>query len=76
LLTGTLRNFSGLRQHAANETARRHQRLVIGPWTHARPTRASTKVGDVDFGPDAGFESDEAMIGSSSVTSTACKAIP
>ena len=63
LLTGTLRNFTGLREHAANETARRYQRLVVGPWTHARPTRASTKIGDVDFGAEGGFESDEAMIG-------------
>jgi len=57
LLNGTLRNFIGLRARAATETARRHQRIIIGPWTHARPTRNSTKVGDVDFGPEAGIES-------------------
>src|SRR5579862_4865203 len=49
LLTGTLRNFTGLRAHAATEQARRYQRLVIGPWTHARPTLQSTKIGDVDL---------------------------
>ena len=38
LLTGTLRNFTGLRARAASETARRHQRIIVGPWTHARPT--------------------------------------
>ena len=59
LLTGTLRNFSGLRAHAATEQARRYQRLVIGPWTHARPTLQSTKIGDVDFGPEAGLDSQE-----------------
>ena len=37
LLTGTLRNFTGLRAHAGTEHARRYQRLVVGPWTHARP---------------------------------------
>jgi hypothetical protein len=59
LLTGTLRNFTGLRAHAATDQARRYQRLVIGPWTHARPTLESTKIGDVDFGPDAGLDSQE-----------------
>ena len=63
LLTGTLRNFTGLRAHAATDQARRNQRLVIGPWTHARPTTATTAIGDVDFGPDAGFAADEAMLG-------------
>jgi len=59
LLTGTLRNFTGLRAHAASEQARRYQRLVIGPWTHARPTLQSTKIGDVDFGSQAGLDSQE-----------------
>ena len=61
LLTGTLRNFTGLRAHAATDQARRFQRLIIGPWTHARPTLQSTKIGDVDFGPDAGLDSQELM---------------
>src|SRR4029450_13741844 len=59
LLTGTLHNFPGLRPHAGTAQARQFQRIVIGPWTHARPTRATTKIGDVDFGPEAGFDSDE-----------------
>ena len=62
LLTGTLKNFSGLRAHAATDTARRFQRLVIGPWTHARPTSDTTAIGDVDFGPDAGFDAEAAML--------------
>ena len=59
LLTGTLRNFAGLHAHAATEQARRYQRLIIGPWTHARPTIQSTKIGDVDFGAQAGLDSQE-----------------
>jgi uncharacterized protein len=55
LLSGTLRNFTGLRQHARSDRARSAQRLVVGPWTHSRPTLESTKIGDVDFGSDAGF---------------------
>jgi N-acetylated-alpha-linked acidic dipeptidase len=62
LLTGTLRNFTGLRARAANDTARQFQRIVIGPWTHARPSTSTTRIGDVDYGPDAGFDSDEAML--------------
>ena len=62
LLTGTLKNFSGLRANAATDTARKYQRIVIGPWTHARPTLKSTSIGDVSFGPNAGFDSEGAMI--------------
>jgi putative CocE/NonD family hydrolase len=62
LLTGTLENFTGLRAHAANESARTYQRLIIGPWTHARPTLASTSIGDVSFGPNAGYDSEGAMV--------------
>jgi putative CocE/NonD family hydrolase len=62
LLTGTLKNFTGLRANAATDTARTYQRLIIGPWTHARPTMNSTSIGDVSFGPDAGFDSEGAMI--------------
>jgi putative CocE/NonD family hydrolase len=59
LLNGTLRNFAGLRANAANENARRHQRLIVGPWTHARPTLKSTRIGEVDFGPQAGMAAQE-----------------
>lgn len=61
LLNGTLRNYAGLRARAGTDTARRHQRLLVGPWTHARPSLASTKIGDVDFGRDAGFDSQDLM---------------
>ena len=56
LLNGTLRNFTGLRNNAGSERARSGQRLVVGPWTHSSPTPQSTKIGDVDFGPGAGFD--------------------
>ncbi len=62
LLNGTLANFSGLRANAGTERARRNQRLIVGPWTHARPTSATTKIGDVDFGPDAGFDSEGLIV--------------
>jgi len=52
----TLRNFSGLRANARTERGRAGQRLIVGPWTHSGPTPASTSIGDVDFGPDAGLD--------------------
>lgn len=49
-LEGTLENFSGLRQRAGSEQARKNQKLVIGPWCHM-PWHQN--VGSVDFGDDA-----------------------
>ncbi|MEZ5292378.1 MAG: CocE/NonD family hydrolase [Vicinamibacterales bacterium] len=62
LLNGTLANFAGLRAHAGTDRARRNQRLIVGPWTHARPTASTTKIGDVDFGPQAGFDSEGLIV--------------
>ena len=62
LLNGTLANFSGLRANAGNERARKNQRLIVGPWTHARPTASTTRIGDVDFGAAAGFDSEELIV--------------
>jgi putative CocE/NonD family hydrolase len=62
LLNGTLANFAGLRAHAGNERARRNQRLIVGPWTHARPGPNTRAIGDVDFGPDAGFDSEALVV--------------
>lgn len=62
LLNGTLANFGGLRANAGTERARRNQRLIVGPWTHARPTIATTTIGAVDFGADAGFDSEGLII--------------
>jgi putative CocE/NonD family hydrolase len=63
LVATTLRNFAGLRAKARTERARAHQRVIVGPWTHARPGPDSTKIGDVDFGAEAGFETEDLMLG-------------
>jgi hypothetical protein len=34
-LWGTLRNYQGMRQRGGTNHARRNQRLIIGPWSHA-----------------------------------------
>src|SRR5438309_2347289 len=48
---GTPRNFMGMVREAKSETARRSQRLLMGPWGHA--VNAGQKLGEVDFGGDA-----------------------
>ena len=62
LLNGTLRNFAGLRARAGTATARRNQRLIVGPWTHARPTASATRIGKVDYGVAAGFDAESLII--------------
>jgi uncharacterized protein len=54
-LHGGLANFTGLRQRAATEAARRAQKLLVGPWAHLFPytSPTSTGTGDIDFGPAA-----------------------
>jgi putative CocE/NonD family hydrolase len=62
LSNGTIKNFTGLRKNARTARARDNQRLLIGPWTHSTPTLRSTSIGDADFGPSAGFDSEQLML--------------
>jgi putative CocE/NonD family hydrolase len=54
-LGGSLRNYIGLKEHAADESARQSQRLLVTIGGHAG---SSQKIGDVDFGPAAPFDED------------------
>jgi uncharacterized protein len=47
---GAIQNYLGMRDHAANETARREQHLLVMIGGHAGSGR---RIGDVDFGPAA-----------------------
>ena len=47
-LTGTIRNYIGLRKRAATEEARRGQKLVIGPWVHEQTP--GSIAGEYSFG--------------------------
>ena len=47
LLAGDLAHFVAMREHAGSEQARRHSRIVIGPWAHAM---FQNVVGELDFG--------------------------
>ncbi len=50
---GAIANFNGLRQKGATPEARRGQRLILGPWDHGDPHDHETRVGDLEFGPNA-----------------------
>jgi uncharacterized protein len=54
---GAIRNFSGLRQRGATPAAR-DPYLVIGPWVHGEPSPETRRVGDRDFGAEAGLDYD------------------
>jgi hypothetical protein len=58
-LGGSLRNFAGLKQHAASERARQGQHLLVTIGGHAGSGR---KVGDVDFGEQAAFDEDGVIL--------------
>jgi uncharacterized protein len=52
---GSLRNYTGIRAHGGTEAARGGQQLFVAIGGHAGWGR---KVGDVDFGPEGDFDSD------------------
>ena len=49
-VSGTLKNFEGLRRDAASEASRSAQKLLLGPWYHLP---WSQLTGATDFGPEA-----------------------
>jgi putative CocE/NonD family hydrolase len=57
---GTPLNFIGMTTRAATPEARRGQKLLMGPWSHQINT--TTKLGEVDFGPDAQIDLDAYQI--------------
>ncbi len=58
-LGGSLRNYVGLKEHAATEAARHGQRLLVFIGGHAGSGR---KIGDVDFGPAATPDPDDYIL--------------
>jgi putative CocE/NonD family hydrolase len=49
--SATLRMWNGMVAQGKGELARRNQRVLIGPWSHAAPE--GSRMGEVDFGPAA-----------------------
>jgi len=58
-LGGSLRNYIGLKEHAATDAARRGQRLLVIIGGHAGSGR---KIGDVDFGDTAKLDEDDVIV--------------
>ena len=58
-LGGSLRNYVGVKSQGANDAARRGQRLIVTIGGHAGSGR---KIGDVDFGPAAESDEDDATL--------------
>ncbi len=58
-LGGSLRNYVGVKSHGGSDVARQGQRLLVTIGGHAGSGR---KIGDVDFGPAADFEEDDATL--------------
>jgi putative CocE/NonD family hydrolase len=59
-LRGILRNYVGMRLHAATPSARDHQELIIGPWVH--DADMDGKAGAVDFGKEAAYDRDATIL--------------
>jgi hypothetical protein len=60
-LKGTLANYVGMKQHGGSEDARRHQRLLIGPWAHGNmtgcfPERSYGMMADFDAADVTGLQ--------------------
>ncbi len=59
---GATTNFSGLLASRAGEADPRTA-LVIGPWVHGVASVGRRQTGDRDFGPEAGVDYDELILG-------------
>jgi uncharacterized protein len=58
-LGGSLRNYEGIRAQGGSDAARNGQQLLVTIGGHAGSER---KVGEVDFGPEAAFKEDDAIL--------------
>jgi putative CocE/NonD family hydrolase len=60
VLVGTIENYVNLTTRAKETQERRRQWLLIGPWGHA--VNAGTRLGNIDFGPEAVVDLDALQI--------------
>ena len=53
-LQGSLNNFMGMTGSGKTEEARRHQKIIVGPWIHSLGQRGTESItGDIDFGANS-----------------------
>lgn len=50
-MAGTIGNYLGMRRNGGSATARKNQRLVLGPWAHGKPLFGGNPDPQFDFGP-------------------------
>lgn len=55
---GATEGFRRITQEGGSEIARKHSRLILGPWNHTSPAIRKTEFGSVDFGPSAGIDAE------------------
>jgi putative CocE/NonD family hydrolase len=56
-LQGSLNNFMGMTEQGKTATARRGQKIVVGPWIHGLGALGTeSKTGDIDFGSASLFD--------------------
>ena len=55
----TFKNFRKLTENAPESELAKSHRVVVGPWTHGMTS--ASKLGQLDFGPDALTENDSAL---------------
>lgn len=53
-------SFVQMQRHAIDEATRKQQQLILGPWDHG--TIGKSKVGDLDFGPEANWDATGATL--------------
>jgi len=53
-------NYIGMKNYGRTDAARKGQKLIVGPWTHA--VNKSTKIHDFDFGKDALINMNELLL--------------
>jgi putative CocE/NonD family hydrolase len=47
----TMRHWQAMTERGGSEVARKHQKVLMGPWSHAAPENSI--MGEIDFGPAA-----------------------
>jgi putative CocE/NonD family hydrolase len=54
--------YKKMKTEAATQAARSGTILMLGPWNHTSLNVFKTKFGEIDFGPNAGFDYDAALL--------------
>ncbi len=59
---GAIQAYEKMTTMAATDQAKQHTRLIIGPWNHTSVNVRKMKFGEVDFGPNAGFDFNKVLL--------------